>query len=229
MLQLARRLQTDLGYPMPTVGAFWSDKDVGQVKARDDLGTRGAVLADTQLGLTMSKWGVAPQGAMSKQGKVTESLDDFQQRNADALLFWGALSALYAENLVGEVHVWLPQGLTLGSIFWNDELPMLQKRLHSGEISALWFHVKNNIGVWSGPLKLEDLTIVDAYLADAQGVNLGGRSLIGDKYVPATLDDKYYQITLAKPIHIDLLQAGFRSALQRARLRLAAKAMNKTN
>jgi len=225
MLDLARHLQRDLGYTMPTTGAFWSGKDTGQVQARGALGSSGKVLADTDLGKDVAKWGVAPQGAKFKSNTVDETLEAFQERNAAALLFWGALSALYAEGLTGEVHVWLPKGLTMSSIFWNDELPMLHAKLRAKTITALKFHVQASNGAWSKDMELDELTIVDAYLADAQGVNKGAEALVKDQKNPATIDYKSYQITLAKPIHVDLLQAGFRQALQRTRARKLAAAI----
>lgn len=217
MLAAVRDIARDLNLPMPSTGAFWSDPKVGQEQARRDLAAQGGrVLADTPI--AQIKWGVAPQGATSRGGTVTESASEFQERNAVALMFWGALSALYAEGLSGAVHVWLPKGLTMSSIFWNDELPVLWDRMRAGAITGLFFHVlRQDGGGWSAAIPFRDLTIVDAYLVDADGVNQGAR------HVRGTLDPTRYQLALAAPIHVNALQSGFRQALERARIRIRAQ------
>ena len=97
---------------------------------------------------------LSPQRPKSKDDKVADSLDAFHERNRAALLFWGGVSKLYAEGLQGDVHVWLPKGLTMGSIFWNDELPMLRKLQKEERITSLWFHVRDEkSGDWSGDLE----------------------------------------------------------------------------
>ncbi len=93
----------------------------------------------------------------------------------------GGVSKLYAEGLQGDVHVWLPKGLTMGSIFWNDELPMLRKLQKEERITSLWFHVRDEkSGDWSGNLTFDQLKIVDVYLMDARGVNKGAASLLNE-------------------------------------------------
>jgi hypothetical protein len=181
------------------------------------------VLAETPLGQTATHFKMPPQGP-----KRNELLDDFAKRNRDALIFWGAISALYAEGLKGEVHTWLPKGLTLGSIFWNDELPMLWKLKREGNITDLWFHVQDEKGDWSDKLSFDDLTIVDAYLADARGVNKGATELLEekDKKLQGMLKPNSYQMTLGTPIRIALLREGFGRALERARQRIALKKSN---
>jgi Domain of unknown function (DUF4157) len=244
MLMFARRLKHDLGLVVPTTGALWADPDVGQVKARKDLQPHGGkVLADTELGEIGRKFGLSPQGAKSQGGVITESLEEFQQRNAAALLFWGALSALYVEGLQGTVHVWLPKGLTMGSIMLNEELPALHARQRAGEVAEIKFHVQTAPDTWSGDLEIEDLTIVDAYLAQADGVNKGGLSLENFKHAPgdlgpaaqrlgaideakisAKLEKKDYHIKLETPIKVDHLKAALAHWLDQWRRTVRARA-----
>ncbi len=255
MLNLARRLKQDLRLPMPMTGALWSDANVGMVKAREELNLQaGKVLADTRLGEVGSDFKLSPQGATSKAGVVTEPLEEYQQRNAGALLFWGALSAVYAEGLKGTVHVWLPKGLTMGSIMWNDELPALRASQEAGEVTAIKYHVKTAAGAWSGDMEFDDLTIVDAYLADASGdlakgdgVNKGGLSLYDFKHaagavapskgaerlakvdegkIAATLDKNYYHLELKTPINVGRLKAALAGAVERWRAVSMARAIS---
>lgn len=230
MLALARRLKDDLKLKVPTIGAFWSDPAVGQEKAKQALlasGGGGQVLSQTDLGALGQKSKLTPQRPKMQKGTdaYDETLEEFYDRNRSAILWWGALSALYAEGLTGEVHVWLPKGLTMSSIFWNDELPVLHQLKRDGKITDLHFHVQGHSGVWSGNLRFDQLTIVDVYLCDARGVNKGAQQLLAetDPALKGTLKPKEYHMELATPIRINLLQAGFRRALERARGRIAER------
>ncbi len=255
MQLFARRLRQDLGLDMPTTGALWSNKNEGEVKAKEALAPQnGMVLSQTYLGESASKFGITPQGANSKHGVINESLEDYQRRNESALLLWGALSRLYAENLQGTVHVWVPKGLTMGSIMWNDELPALRARQRAGEVTAIKYHVKTAAGAWSGDMEFDDLTIVDAYLADAsgdlakgEGVNKGGLSLhdfkhaagaaapskgaerlgkVDEAKIAATLDRNCYHLELKTPISVGRLKAALTNAVERARAVARVRAIN---
>ncbi|MBV9999164.1 MAG: hypothetical protein JO015_08630 [Verrucomicrobia bacterium] len=225
LLQFAQKLVRDAQIAMPTTGAFWADPKVGQEKAKEhlvQLGGTGHVLAETALGELARN--VKAMRLYPKPDSAKE--EDFANTLAPALKFWGAVSAVYAEGLQGEVHVWIPRGLTVGSIFWNDELPVLWKLKREGKVTALRFHAHVKDGQWA-EVPFEELLIRDAYLGDASGFNKGAHSLVKEsrKSIRATqkADDKM-QIQLARPIPVGMLKSRLHAALDRARQRLQQKA-----
>jgi hypothetical protein len=219
LFEFARMLVQEGGVPMPTKGAFWSDPDVGQVKAKAMLGTDGQVLADTGLG----------EIARTRQLKVgiakidrLQTDEDFAEKQAPKLKFWGVISAVYALGLRGDVHVWIPKGLTVCSIFWNDELPALWERKRRGDINELYFHVHDTGANWT-LVSFDDLLITDAYITDRDGLNRGAKSLLDVRDTtrpPATRDPKEMLITLGRPIRVGELRSRLEAALERARRRI---------
>jgi len=215
LLGFVRMLVQDGNIPMPKKGAFWSDPDVGQPKAQAELGADGQVLADTGLGkiarvtdwkLNLAK--VKPQG-----------MDDekFAAQQAPKLLFWGAISAVYAEGLRGDVHVWIPKGLTVSSIFWNDELPALWESKRKSRINELCFHVYDRSQNWIA-VSFDELLIEEAYMSDAEGLNKGAQSLLQDRDVPAARPNPNKMlITLDRPIKVGELRSRLDAALRQVR------------
>lgn len=211
-------LMSDLGVPMPQIGALWNDPDVGEVAAVQHLQGTGAVLRETPLGKMAKAMKMPPNGANSG-----EALGAFAERNRAGLAFWGAVSAAYTSKLRGDVHVFLPKGITVGSIFWNDELPVLWERKRLGEVNQVLFHLQHPVsGIWQNGVAFEDLTIVDAYAADRNGANFGAADLTKDtteSEIRGTME-KNFRVELQKPIAVRPLAEGLSGALQRAQRRL---------
>ncbi len=207
----ARILQEDFGLATPSTGALWGG-DGAQDKAKADLASGpGKVLSESPLGLTAGKLKLAPQGP-----KANETGQEFAARNEAALQFWGAVSALYAKGLTGDIHVWMPHGLTVGSIFWNDELPVLMKRKRDGENFNLIFHV--NPANWSETVNFEDLVIGGAYVADRKGFYQGRAALKATNNPPtgsdpaADLKDSM-TLKLSSPIKVTTVRAAMQALL----------------
>ncbi len=222
LFEFALMLVRDAKVPMPKTGAFWSDPDVGQVKAKEDLASKGGqVLADTSLGEIARTKNLKLGIGKLRKGQTDEQ---FVEEQAPALQFWGVISAIYALGLEGDVNIWLPKGLTVGSIFWNEELPALWERKEQGKVGNLIFHVHDQSGQWTA-VTFEDLQIQEAYLTDAQGLNKGAKSLLNPQQNPdllASRDPSEMVITLKKPLKVGELKWRLQAALDTARRRRPA-------
>ncbi|MEM7750812.1 MAG: hypothetical protein AAF346_21360 [Pseudomonadota bacterium] len=230
LMEFCQKLFDDLGVPMPETGALWSDPNVGQVQAKEHLDAIGGgakVLADTPLGKMAMKMKLPP----SRGTRSDDTIETFAERNKAGLTFWGAISAAYTSQLRGDVHVFLPKGITVGSIFWNDELPVLQERRRNGEVNNIYFHLQDPLnGQWSAPMGIDDISIIDAYAADRFGANKGAESLASEsteEEIRATMG-RNYQVELKRPVSVKPLREGFNAALQRARERLGAPGESET-
>ncbi len=208
----AKLLEDGFGITTPATGALWGG-DGAQDKAKLALsGVNGAaVLSESPLGKTATKMKLAMQGP--KQG---ESGPEYAVRNAASLQFWGAISAQYAKGLTGDVHVWMPKGLTVGSIFWNDELPVLMERKRAGENFNLIFHT--NPGDWNEVVNFDDLVIGGAYVADKNGF-YAGRAALKLEHNPATGANPNQELkesmtlTLKSPIKITTVRLAMQALL----------------
>lgn len=225
-LDFAQTLKDEFGISAPPSGALWGG-DGAQDKAKSALAPDGQVLSQTQLGKSAARMKLAPQGP--KQG---ETGLEFAERNQAALLFWGAVSALYAKGLTGDIHVWMPKGLTVGSIFWNDELPVLMKRKRDGEAFNLIFHI--NPDDWSQTVAFEDLLIGGAYLADKNGLYKGRESLKAEHNPPkgsdpaADLKDSM-TLKLSSPIKLASVKFAMQSLLTYTTMKKANEQIKKAS
>jgi hypothetical protein len=208
----AQLLLDGFGITTPAQGALWGG-DGAQDQAKLALGgaVGASVLSTSPLGNMAGKMKLSMQGP-----KSGETGPDYAIRNAASLQFWGAVSAQYAKALTGDVHVWMPKGLTVGSIFWNDELPVLMTRKRNGEDFKLIFHT--NPGNWNEVVDFEDLVIGGAYVADKNGY-YAGRAALKAQHNPATGANPALELkeamtlTLKSPIKVATVRLAMQSLL----------------
>lgn len=56
-------------------------------------------------------------------------------------IIWTLVSRLFAIGAEGKVHVYCPDGLTVGNVFWNDELPVLRRLQLEGYVLRIVMHI----------------------------------------------------------------------------------------
>jgi hypothetical protein len=211
-LSFARILTDVFGVQLPSAGALWGGEGAQDQAKLKLQGTQGTVLSESGLGQLAQTMKIPPQGP-----KKNETGPEFAERNRLALMFWGAISALYAESLTGDIHVWMPKGLTVGSIFWNDELPVLMERKRKGEVFNLIFHI--DPGNWDATVTLDELVIGGAYVADKKGYYQGRMDLKQKHNPPTGVDpnkDLKDSMTLAlsSPIKVATVKQAMLALLQ---------------
>jgi len=108
---------------------LWSNFGIGRFAANDkDILEAAHVKGDAQ---PMNK---------TQMGKLMDELEIANVPDKDVLIWdiqanvWSSISKEFASNARGVVHVFVPQYISSGSIFWKVELPELRKNEHVEKI-----------------------------------------------------------------------------------------------